>query len=177
MKNYSNKINSIVGNSSSHVFSFFKFKNHLYYFLAQLTWSSIVDSVIQIEADEIDTQFIHDQSCEHHVPFIKDGFFILVRYRRIHEGMGSNEVEDRVRERFSVVHTLTGPRFRNFVGEHRKPGAAARRLFFEFSTERLLNRVDMERANRRAHQSVRRRGKSTVKVSVIAWHLVNTLWK
>lgn len=142
-----------------------------------LTGSCIVDRIIQIESNEIDSQFIHDQPCEHHVAFIKDGFFVLVRYGRVHQGMRSNEVQHRVRERFSVVHTLTRSRFRNFVGKHRKPSAAARRLFFEFSTERLLNRVDMERANRRTHQSVRRRGKSTVKVGVIAGHFVDALCK
>lgn len=116
-----------------------------------LTGSGVVDGVIQIVADEVDAQLIDDQSREHDVPLVEDRLLVFVRDRRVHQRVGSDEIQDGVRQRFCVVDALARPRFRNLVGQDRQPRAAAGCLLFELSAESLLDGVDVEGTYRGAH--------------------------
>lgn len=82
-----------------------------------LTGTSVVDGVIQIDADKIDAQLIDDQSREHDVPLVEDRLLVLVRDRGIHQRMGPYEIQNCVRQRLCVVDALARTRFWNFVGQ------------------------------------------------------------
>lgn len=116
-----------------------------------LTGSSVVDSVIQIVAHEVDAQLIDNQPCEHNVPLVEDGLLILMRDGGVHQRVRPYEIQDGVRQRFCVVDALARPRFRNLVGQDRQPRAAAGRLLFELSAKSLLDGVNVEGTYRGAH--------------------------
>lgn len=82
-----------------------------------LTRAGVIDCIIQVDAHEVDTQLIDDQSREHDVPLVENWLLVLVRNRRIHQRVGSYEIQDGVRQRFGIVDTLARTRFRNLIGQ------------------------------------------------------------
>ena len=142
----------------------------------RLTRTSIVDSIVQIHSNEIDAKFIDHKSSEHNVSFIENGFLVLMGYRRVHERMRPNEVEDRIRKCLRVINALTRSWLRNLVWQNRKPGATAGRLLLELPSESILDGIDVEWTDGRAHQTVRWGRKRTIKVRVVTWYLIYTLY-
>lgn len=83
-----------------------------------LTSSSIINSVIEHGTPNIHLNFIHHQTGEEQIPFKEDWFLIFVHNSRVHQRMGSDEVQHRIGKGFGVIHTSSRSRFRDFIREN-----------------------------------------------------------
>lgn len=100
---------------------------------------------------------------------------MLVHHGRVHQRVGSDEVEDCVGEGFGVVDASSGSRLWDAIGQHRQPSRRRRSLFFEFTAEGRLDVGEGERTDRRAHQTIGRSRERPVEFRVVAGDLVDAL--
>jgi len=63
---------------------------------------------------------------------------------------------------FRIVDALAGSGFRYLGRQHREPGGSGAGLFLETAGERVIDVLELERANGRPHEARGRRGEHAV---------------
>jgi hypothetical protein len=137
--------------------------------------SGVVDGVVEDRTADVHLDLVDHQSGEEDVSLEEDRLVVLVHHGRVHQRVGSDEVEDCVGEGFGVVDASSGSRLWDAIGQHRQPSRRRRSLFFEFTAEGRLDVGEGERTDRRAHQTIGRSRERPVEFRVVAGDLVDAL--
>ena len=98
-----------------------------------------------------------------------------MRHGAVHQRMGSDEVEDAVRQLPSVLHTGSGSRFWHLATGHRQPGGGARLLLLELSIKSFADIINMEGTDSRTHQTIEVGCKDGIECGIICRKFVHIL--
>ena len=93
----------------------------------------------------------------------------------VHQRMSPDEVEDTVWQLPGVINTLPWSWLRYLAGGYWQPSTGARLLLLELAVECAGDVVNVEGADRGAHQTIEVGGEDCVEGGVICWKLVDIL--